>query len=210
MDYKRNEYIIPVNYDTPGAVMNGMISFQKMVDIAWLALVGFLIARLVPVSPEKAVSVYVLFIGFFAFIGFIGVPGQNIPISTFLIDLLDWRRRRKPYLYNNHGAAYSLSAADVMLNTPDFRDSLADALDKAWNTMRKKQPEYIEGETFQFADDPELVEIEEAERRIQEEAEEEKTATATTKKQKQDAAPSTELNFDQISQNIILHDIEEE
>lgn len=154
-------YKIPVNFRDPGKTMNGMISTRNIVDALVLALFGALIAFLLPVEGTGAISTYILLMGGFGMFGIIGVKGD--PLSVYVADLLKWRNRRKPYLYNTHTGEFSMSAAELMLSEPQLRDMLADTIDSIKNSMTKKMPEYIEGQNFEFAEDPELVALRDAE-----------------------------------------------
>ena len=211
MEYKRKIYRIPTNFKDSGHVFNGMIPTRNAIDAGWLAILGFVIASILPFSEGNKLTGYVFCIAGLGMVGIIGI--QEVPVSTYLFDLYKWSRRRKPHLYNNHGGSYSVTAADVMLSTPGFRDTLADAIEKVRDSMRSKKPEYIEGETFQFAVDPELEELEEAERQMYGTRHEQSDAAPTT-----DSTDSTEytqsdgkpFDFNDIARNIVLHDIEED
>lgn len=212
-------YQIPTNFQESGYMFNGMIAKRNALDALVLGAFGFLLATLLPLEGEMAISGYILCIGFFGMFGILGFKG--LPISTYLIDLISWSKRRKPYLYNYHGDAFSISAADLMLSEPQLRDALADALDHMKETMANRQPEYIEGETFEFVADPELEALKAAEERRLEEQAAAQTAEAEQKPEKEEpkkeepkkaepaAAPVGSLDIDEIVGNIVLHDIEE-
>lgn len=166
---ERRIYRIPTNYRDSGYIFNGQIAKRNAVDAAVLGFIGYMIANLLPLQGEMALSGYVLFIGLFAMIGIVGF--QQIPISVYLADMIQWRKRRKkPYFYNDNGGAYTVSAADLLINEPQLRDILANAIDSVRNSMAAKRPEYIEGETFEFMVDPELEALQAAQERMLEEA----------------------------------------
>lgn len=198
-------YHIPTNFKDAGYVFNGMIAVRNAIDAVVFGLIGFIIASLLPFSGDGALSGYILFVGIFGMIGFSGIRG--IPVSVFLVDAFRWRGRRKPYLYNHHGTSFSMTAAELMLTEPQFRNKIADALDKMKESMASRRTEYIEGETFQFAEDPELEALRYAEEQLHEN---------TDQPQKEEEAiptnaplESTEVDFNKIYENIVLHEVED-
>ena len=92
-----------------------------------------------------------------------------------------------------------------MLTEPQLRNRLADALDKMKESMASRRTEYIEGETFQFAEDPELEALRFAEEQLQESIPEPDVPEPTDEKPE----PPREVDFNQICENIVLRDIEE-
>lgn len=202
-------YNIPVNFRDSGKIMNGMISTRNAIDAAVLALFGAFIASLLPVEGTGAISTYILLMGGFGMFGIIGIKGD--PLSVYVADILRWRKRRKPFLYNTHSGAYSMSAADLMLSEKQFRDMLADTIDELKNSMTKKAPEYVEGQNFEFAADPELEALKDAEAERQENAEklqQEDQSDAETPAAHKDEQNTNELNIDGILGNIVLSDVE--
>jgi len=161
-------YRIPTNYSQSGKVFRGMIDKRNLVDAIILGVIGYFLASLLGFDGDSAISGYILIIGLFFVFGIIGIHG--IPVSVYVIDAKRWRKRKKkPYLYNNHGGVYTVSAADIMLNAPQLRDTLADAIDRVRAALTPKKPDYIEGETFQFAEDPELLALQAAQEALEKE-----------------------------------------
>lgn len=195
-------YHIPNNFKDPGYIVNGMIAVRNAIDALAFALVGFLVASVLPFRGDGAVSGYILIIGLFAMAGFAGV--QGVPVSTFLAYAIRWHGRRKPYLYNHHGASFSMTAAEVMLTEPQLRNKLADALDRMKDSMASRKVDYIEGETFEFEDDPELEALRFAEEQLHEGEENLPDPEPEEKYEER-----KEVNFDQIHDSIVLRDIEE-
>lgn len=210
---KRPEYLIPTNFKEAGYWFNGMIASRNFIDAVALAIIGWSVSKWIPVPQSAVLSVRLTIAGLFGIAGIFGVGG--IPLSTFLLDVLRWTKRRKPYLYNTHSGTYTVTAADIMLNTPGIKDALADTLDKIRTTMQSKKTDYIEGETFQFSSDPELELLINAEQRLHKPAEEPSQAEAPA--QQSDEGSETDksttvnnaVNFDELVQEIVLHDIEE-
>lgn len=210
MEYGRNIYRIPANFKDTGRIMNGMIAIRNAIDAVWLGAIGFTIAGFISPEGKNSISVYILFAGLFCILGLFGI--NDVPVSTFLADFFSWRSRRSPYIYNTHGRAYTVTAADVMLNTPGLSDALADMLDKVKLSMQSKRIDYIEGETFQFADDPDLEALSEAEERMSEEQEDQPRKSKKREKEQnkvQEDIPTEVLDFQSIAENIVLHDIDE-
>lgn len=203
-------YQIPNNYKDPGYVLKGMVPLRNAIDAVVLGIVGYLFASLFHMEGEWAISWYILCIGLPAMLGLFGVHG--IPLSTYLLDFLKWYRRREPCFYNHHGCAYSSTAADVMLSSPQLRDHVAAFVDKLTQSMKAKQVNYVEGENFQFAEDPELTILQDAENEAN--AESEETPESTTVPEQKPAVESASadkpaLDFDNILDNIALSEIEE-
>lgn len=170
----KTQFIIPTNFMETGYVpgSNGMFSWRNLIEAGVLALVGYGFCRLLPLpSGTDAITYYILIIGPLALVGLSGIQGD--PLSVYLIDFLKWRKRRKPYFYSNHGEAYTQEAADALMDAPQLRDMVADMVDKMRANMSAKEFDYVEGETFQFAQDPEQEALKQAQAEIQEQKEEE-------------------------------------
>ena len=205
---RQEPYRIPTNYTKAGKVFRGMIPLRNMIDAVILGIFGVLVASLLPLEGDAAISGYILIIGLFAVVGIIGIQGT--PVSVYVIDAVRWLKRRKhPFLYNFHGGTFTVSAADVMLSEPQLRDSLADAIDKVRAAMAPKKPVYIEGETFQFADDPELERLKAAQRALDEENESEENeilAEEDSSINTQEPAESGDIDINSIIEHIVLHE----
>lgn len=163
-------YYIPTNYKEPGYIFNGMIAKRNAIDAVVLGLLGYFLVRILPINEDMLISAYILFIGMFGMVGIVGING--VPVSVWLIDCIMWLRRKKTYLHNSHGGTFNVTAADVMLNSPDLRDALYDTLEKVRASMQPKEQNYIEGQTFQFASDPELEALKDAQEALLQEQQE--------------------------------------
>lgn len=151
-------YYIPANFTNLGYFLGGRISKRSAADAALMAVVGFLISRLLPLSGDVQLSVTVFICGVFGLMGIVGIHG--LPISTYLIAFFQWTRRRKPKFYNNHSRIYSVSAAEVILTEQQLGDHVANVWKKMQGKFSGKKKAYIEGETFEFLPDPELETLE--------------------------------------------------
>ena len=154
-------YHIPANYNDPGYFFNGKIAKRNTVDALILAMLGFGLSRILPLPADYRLSVTILLVGLFGMIGVVGVKG--LPISVYAVAFISMLFRKAPRIYNAHGGVYTKSAAEVMLDEPQMQDMIADAFDSLRKQMSSRRPDYIEGETFQFRQDPELAALKDAE-----------------------------------------------
>ncbi len=185
-----NHYKIPYNFKDSGYILNGQVAVRNAIDAVLMALLGIVIACLIPVKGYGKLSLFILLAGLFGVAGLIGVRG--VPLSTFVLDFIHWRKRKKkPFLYNNHGETFTQSAADVALDTPALRDMVADVADTIKARFTEEKNEYIEGVTFEFTPDPELEALRYAEQAKEELAREEQTTKANTQPQ---ASPAAQNN----------------
>ena len=167
----KEHFVIPTNFMETGYIMNGAVSIRNAVEAGVLALLGFFVCRMLPLPGgfTDAITYYILICGPLGLVGLYGVQGD--PLSVFVFDFIKWRRRRKPSFYSEHGEAYTQEAADLLWEAPQMRDMLADAVDKMRSKMAAVEIDYVEGETFQFAADPERDALREAQREISEKRE---------------------------------------
>lgn len=210
MQEKRKIYRIPANFRDGGYILNGMIAKRNAVDAVILGAIGAIIVWALPINKDAELSMYILFVGLFAMIGISGIKG--VPVSTYLIDAYHWRKRRKmPYLYNTHSGAYSVSAADLMLSETSLRDTVSGVLDKIKDSMQSDKPDYIEGETFEFAADPELEMLRYAHEKNEEEKEKsQNTAPSNEPDQTENTPAVREIDISDIIDNLMLTDHGEE
>lgn len=146
-------YQIPVNFNQSGYVFNGLIETRRAIEGGAGALLGFLFCRLLPLSGVASISIYVFFMLALAALGYFGIRGELI--SSCVVYVWKWRKiRKKPYLYNPNGEAYAISATQVHMDETAIQDIVADVLDDIRAKFDKAPPEYIEGKTFVFAEDP--------------------------------------------------------
>lgn len=150
----RKRYIIPANFMESGYVANGTIAIRNLVEAGIIAVIMYFICKALPLpSGIDGIPYYIFIIAPLVMISVIGVQGD--PLSVFVYDFLKWQKRRKPYFYSTHNEAYTQEAADRLFDAPQFRDTLADMLDKLRSNVSGEEISYVEGETFVFAQDPE-------------------------------------------------------
>lgn len=210
----KEQYIIPNNFMETGYVLNGAVSLRNAIEAGLLALLGFGICKLLPLpSGTDAISYYIFIIAPFVMFGLYGIQGD--PISVFVLDFIKWRRRRNPCFYNMHGQAYTQEAADMLEDAPQFRDMFADMIDGMRRKMAAEEIDYVEGQTFRFAEDPEQAALKQAQEDIiakqeeaaKEEAEKRKLAEEEVKKP---AIPTQagNVNAQKIAEMIKLDDLD--
>lgn len=214
----KKQYIIPMNYMETGYVMNGAVSIRNAVEGGVLGVLGILLCRLLPLpSGTDAITYYILIAGPLAMLGFAGIQGD--PISVFVLDYFKWRKRRKPCFYSSHGEAYTQEAADMLMDAPQLRDMIADSLLALRNRLRSEDIYYVEGQTFEFAVDPEQAALKQAEANIlakrtealqkaQEELQKQKEREAQLKKPIGHPADANSVNAEKVAQMMVLEDLE--
>ena len=80
------------------------------------------------------------------------------PLSTTVKNARRWLASRKLMLYNSGARALKEAPLTVMMERPQASDKILDVLDSIKEARREKAAriQYIEGETFEFAEDSEL------------------------------------------------------
>lgn len=162
------EYYIPVNFNQSGRVFNGLIETRKAVEACCGVLLGFLLCKLLPLPKGVvAISFYVFFCVGLGLFGFIGIRGE--PVSTFLWYVWKWKKiRKKPYFYDPNGDAYTVTSSQIYMEEASAQDALADLVDGFRDRFSREAPEYIEGVTYTFAEDPFQERLRNAQERQQE------------------------------------------
>lgn len=192
-------YHIPVNFNKGGYVLNGLVETRKAVEAGCGALLGLIISQILPINNiVLSIVCHLFFIVTLAIIGFIGVRGD--PFSVFFMNYLRWRAVRKhPFIYNPNGEAFTVSPTEMLFDERDAGDMIADAMDAFRAKFEKEKPEYIEGKTFRFAEDPTVARLRsmEEQRRIMA-AEEEPPSD-----QSQSGHDTADINVDTMMQGIV-------
>lgn len=215
-------YNIPANYLDSGYVLNGRFPIRNGVEAVVLGFAGYFICSLLPIPhlPDSwdGITYYMLIMLPLMMLGAIGIAGD--PLSVFIMDAIRWRKNRKPYFYNHNGCAFRISAAQLMIEEPSMKDALANKLDAMRRKIKGPEIQYVEGQNFRFAVDPELEALRDAEERMREaereamerEAAEQQAIAAAAaelaeKLAKEQEKKSSALDLDDIMDNIVLHDI---
>lgn len=122
-----------------------------------MALFTAIPAFLVPVTTIKMRIALVVFLcGIPILVGIHGINGD--PISVVLKSAHSWVRTRGVMLYNNETVALRTTPLADLQSEKRLADSLIDAYE-AFKEARKEKlenEEFIEGVTFEFAEDPVL------------------------------------------------------
>ena len=215
----KKHFVIPTNFMETGYVFNGMFAIRNVVEGIILGILGFFICKIIPMpDSEIAISYYIMIIFPLFMLGAVGVQGD--PLSVFILDFFKWRKRRKPYFYSNHGEAYTQEAADMLLEAPQLRDFIADAIDKTKAKFATEEIDYVEGETFRFAEDPEQEALRIAQEELQAKRNQEladamaaKQISVNAQANEQKPKPvlrsglAASINAQQISDNLVLTEL---
>lgn len=201
-------YIIPANYLDSGYILNGRFAVRNAIEAIILGIIGFIICSLLPIPHNwDGITYYILIIVPLMMLGAVGI--QEGPLSVFLFDAYKWLKNKHPYFYNAHGTAYHLSSAQISINEPNMRDMLMDKLDQVRQSMKAPKIEYIEGENFQFANDPELEALRDAEQRLMEQANPDASGANTAALAGTEAVTHRDsLDIDEIIDGIVIHDLD--
>lgn len=142
-----------------------------------MALAGLLIASIIPFEGKARLASKILITMPLGILGLIGIDGDYL--SIFLVGLFRWCRHRKPYLYNNHGNAVTVTPADLTEQTPFVVEKVREMVAKVRRSSASQKHDYREGENFRFADDPQMQQLQTADRRNQKTAAKSKETPAT-------------------------------
>lgn len=170
------EYHIPVNILQSNKIFNGLIEIRNLIEAVILAIIGFLICKLIPMGTDKF-TLYFCVCMPLGFLGLVGIQGQ--PLSVFIKSFIHWCRNRKPYIYNPHGKAYDTTYGNLIMNEIQLRDKIGDLVDKLKESMQDNKT-YIEGETYRYATDPSWEYMEKATMKQKTESTEPTTDAETT------------------------------
>lgn len=206
-----NYYYIPANYMDGGYILNGRFPKRNAIEAVVLGVIGFLGCRFFagPLMIDT-ISIYIFVCLPLLLLGAAGIQGD--PLSVYLMNAYKWFKYKKPYFFNNHGVAYRISAAQLIIDEPTFRDVLTDKWDQLKQSMRSPRIEYEEGVNFVFAEDPEEEALKAAEERLI--AEEDQQRAEAEKASYNGTQPLTGadsgLDVVGIADHIVLHDVGED
>lgn len=144
-----NRYFFPQSYATSTHLFNGMVDLRHAIDAGVLALIGFILCRILRLSN---ISAYILICVPLALLGLHGILGDSV--STTIFNAIRWKRNKTPFLYANHNRAYDFSIFDIYSE----RKSLRDRASEMYLNYKKKHEAadltYTAGVDFTFAEDP--------------------------------------------------------
>ena len=148
-------YRIPDNFIEGGKLFGGLVKTRNFIEAICLGCITGCIGLQFPVSSTTRISIVILF----AAIGFVpGLIGVNDgPLSTYLVALVKWYRRRRVMVYNASTEARTDSITDRMLEAKTSQESFSDAINKLKpNQAAQEEKNMIEGIDFIFNTDEEL------------------------------------------------------
>lgn len=161
-------YTIPQNFIDSGRILNGMFKTRNFIEAVVVTAILFLILNLIPFSSiATKIGVMVAVIGPFALACLVGINDDTA--FSFVGAVFSWRKKRRIMLYNRNQEVQKIRALDAMMDRSLPRDKIMKFIND-WKEQRKNRSDdfvLIEGETFTFADDPEIARINAAAANIQ-------------------------------------------
>ena len=148
-------YFIPGNFSDETKVFQGRVRLRYLADAAALAAVLILLQFLIPVTGFEARITMMVCFGAPGFIA--GIAGYNgDPVSVAARSFIGWKKDRNPSLYNSNPRLLTETPISVSEKEITARDRIVDTVEtlKRRREQRREEIEYIEGETFEFMDDP--------------------------------------------------------
>lgn len=150
-------YRIPENFIDEGRLFKGMVRTRFFLEGCVMALIAAIPAFLIPVaSKAQRISVVVIICGIPLLLGVVGINGD--PISVVLRNLKNWRSSRGVMLYNTETVALKTAPLTASMNEKRAADTLIEMAEAYRENKQRKMDEevFVEGVTFQFAQDPDL------------------------------------------------------
>lgn len=158
-------YYIPDNFIEEGRIFQGAIRIRYLIEGIILSLIGIIPALLIKVDDLQVRITLVVFMGGpFLLAGLYGFNGD--PLSVAFSAFKEWRKEKNILLYNKK--AVFLTEAPIVAN--ETGDPLKDKVIGVIENYQQKRTEardsanYVEGETFEFADDKSLAGLSETDR----------------------------------------------
>lgn len=188
-------YAIPSNFIDAGRIFNGMFKTRNFIEAVIVVVIMFLIMNLIPFSSTVTkIAVMVSVIGPLALACLVGINDDTA--FSFVAAVFTWRKRRRIMLYNRNQEVQKIRALDALMDRTLPRDKIMKFI-KDWKEQRQARSDdfiLIEGETFQFVEDPEIARINEAAAKMQKAQE---AAKQEAEEQKTEPAPGTAAAFAQ-------------
>ena len=154
---KPRVYSIPENFIDESRVLKGMFKTRNFIEGLILGGISAIPALFIP--AESFNSRVMIITAFAAPMFLLGNNGYNgDPISTTILNAKNWFSSRGMMLYNTGARALKEAPLTTMMEKPQAKEKLLDLWDGIREERRKRAAavEYIEGETFVFAEGREL------------------------------------------------------
>lgn len=147
------KYRIPLNFGGGSKLFNGQFEIRQVVETGVVVLlVGFLLNLFAPLSMNT-ISAYIIVCGIAGFAALEITKRDSL--VTFLRNIIRWLKiRKKPYVFNPNPEAFVVTGIELLEDRTSIREIFASATEGIREKLSKKRPEYIEGKTFLFAEDP--------------------------------------------------------
>lgn len=156
-DDKPRVYSIPENFIDESRIFKGMFKTRNFIEGLILGGISAIPALFIPAgSFNSRVMIITVFAAPMFLLGNNGYNGD--PISTTIRNAKNWFSARGMMLYNTGTRALKEAPLTTMMEKPQAKEKILDLLDSIREERRKRTTsvEYIEGETFVFAEDREL------------------------------------------------------
>ena len=150
-------YSIPENFIDESRVLKGMFKTRNFIEGLILGGIFAIPALFIPAGTFN--SKVMIITAFAAPMFLLGNNGYNgDPISTTIMNARNWFSTRGIMLYNTGTRALKEAPLTAMMEKPQAKEKILDLWDSLREERRKRAAsvEYIEGETFVFAEDREL------------------------------------------------------
>lgn len=202
-------YLIPDNFIDEQRIINGMFRLRFFIEGVLLALLAAVPLYLfVHLGLYPKIILIISICGPLFLWGNTGLNGD--PLSIAHRNWKSWQKNRRLMLYDGTPHALRKSLADATFEKAETRDKLLSAMENIKEARRERSNaiQYVEGETFEFAQDSELekwaIELLE---------EEEEPATPAEDTQKEEPMPSGQgdvIVYEKVSFSFLNDETDEE
>lgn len=158
----RQIYYIPENYIGESRIWQGRIRTRYLIDSIILGAFGgiFGLILLLTVLANSTISVkitgFIITVAPGVLIGQLGYNGD--PVSVAFVNFLQWRKSRQIRLFNPNMKLLGTDPVKAISESESGKDRIVSKY-QSWQDKRREKKEseqYIEGETFEFQDDPDI------------------------------------------------------
>lgn len=151
---KPTVYYIPENFVEEGRIFQGTIKVKNLVQGALLALPLALIGWGIGKTLQVRITLSIILAGPMLFFGVVGF--NDDPLFTVIKNFMAWRKERCVRLYNPEATPFYVSPTETIFSTDPKLDVILK--DREERKKRKVEAhlaqEYVQGENFDFANDP--------------------------------------------------------